>query len=165
MDTRREFFRKVAQAAAGTGVASTLLPCIQKAAAIPPDDNRWKKIPELLIEATEMRGDYQFLIRQGPAVLTHATNPEIRGPVAFALGIAYWRSGRFEDAKGAFSAVVEGRPESELADRAQGNIHEITHLRPGFLVPDFAARTSDGMTLSAAALRGKVVLLNFWASW
>jgi phospholipase C len=39
MDTRREFFRKVAQAAAGTGVASTLLPCIQKAAAIPPDDN------------------------------------------------------------------------------------------------------------------------------
>src|SRR5436309_2957714 len=37
MDTRREFFRKVAQAVAGSAVASSLLPHIAKAAAIPPD--------------------------------------------------------------------------------------------------------------------------------
>jgi hypothetical protein len=136
---------------------------LAKAAAIPPDDNRWKKIPELLVQASETRGDYQFLIRQGSAVLARATNPEIRGAVAFSLGVAYWKSGKFEDATAAWAAVIEARPESELADRAPGKIHEITHLRPGLLVPDFTARTTDAMALSAAALRGKVVLLNFRA--
>lgn len=31
--------------------------------------------------------------------------------------------------------------------------------------PDFNGRTEDSQTLSLAMLRGKVVLLNFWASW
>lgn len=31
--------------------------------------------------------------------------------------------------------------------------------------PDFNGRTEDSQTLSLASLRGKVVLLNFWATW
>lgn len=31
--------------------------------------------------------------------------------------------------------------------------------------PDFTLRTTDGSTLSLSSLRGKVVLLNFWATW
>jgi len=31
--------------------------------------------------------------------------------------------------------------------------------------PDFTARTVEGQTVSLAGLRGKVVLLNFWATW
>lgn len=36
---------------------------------------------------------------------------------------------------------------------------------PGTRPPDFNDRTADGLTVSLAALRGKVVLVNFWASW
>ena len=35
----------------------------------------------------------------------------------------------------------------------------------GFLAPDFALPTLDGGTQALSALRGKVVVLNFWASW
>jgi peroxiredoxin len=31
--------------------------------------------------------------------------------------------------------------------------------------PDFSGGTADGATVSLASLRGKVVLLNFWATW
>lgn len=31
--------------------------------------------------------------------------------------------------------------------------------------PDFSGRTADGRTVSLASLRGKVILLNFWATW
>jgi cytochrome c biogenesis protein CcmG/thiol:disulfide interchange protein DsbE len=36
---------------------------------------------------------------------------------------------------------------------------------PGRPAPEFTLVTLDGDTLALAALRGKVVLLNFWASW
>jgi cytochrome c biogenesis protein CcmG, thiol:disulfide interchange protein DsbE len=35
----------------------------------------------------------------------------------------------------------------------------------GFLAPDFTAKTFGGNTIQLADLRGKVVLINFWASW
>ncbi|HEX4772426.1 MAG TPA: phospholipase C, phosphocholine-specific [Bryobacteraceae bacterium] len=39
MDTRREFFKRAAQLAAGTGLTSTLLPSVEKAAAIAPAED------------------------------------------------------------------------------------------------------------------------------
>ena len=37
--------------------------------------------------------------------------------------------------------------------------------RQGQPAPDFRAVTLDGRSLSLSSLRGKVILLNFWASW
>ncbi len=37
--------------------------------------------------------------------------------------------------------------------------------KAGQAAPGFTAKTVDGATVSLAALRGKVVLLNFWASY
>jgi peroxiredoxin len=35
----------------------------------------------------------------------------------------------------------------------------------GFLAPDFTAKTLSGKTIRLSDLRGKVVLVNLWASW
>jgi cytochrome c biogenesis protein CcmG, thiol:disulfide interchange protein DsbE len=35
----------------------------------------------------------------------------------------------------------------------------------GFLAPDFTAKTIEGKTVGLSDLRGKVVLINIWASW
>ena len=37
--------------------------------------------------------------------------------------------------------------------------------REGFLAPDFTLDTLDGNTLTLSELRGKVVVVNFWATW
>ncbi len=41
----------------------------------------------------------------------------------------------------------------------------ITGLRLGALAPDFSAKLLTGSIVNLAALRGKVVLVNFWATW
>jgi peroxiredoxin len=38
-------------------------------------------------------------------------------------------------------------------------------VKLGQIAPDFALRDSSGRTTSLAGLRGKPILLNFWASW
>jgi peroxiredoxin len=42
---------------------------------------------------------------------------------------------------------------------------EPADLSPGRPAPDFSATTFDGRALSLSGLRGKVVLVNFFASW
>jgi cytochrome c biogenesis protein CcmG/thiol:disulfide interchange protein DsbE len=37
--------------------------------------------------------------------------------------------------------------------------------REGFLAPDFTLERIDGETLTLSDLRGRVVVINFWASW
>lgn len=42
---------------------------------------------------------------------------------------------------------------------------DLVDYRAGTQPPDFTGRTVDARHLSLADLRGKVVLINFWASW
>jgi len=41
----------------------------------------------------------------------------------------------------------------------------LSQPRKGFYAPDFELTTLDGETIRLSSLRGKPVILNFWASW
>ncbi len=41
----------------------------------------------------------------------------------------------------------------------------LAEVKPGEKSPDFTAKTLSGQDLKLSALHGKVVLLDFWASW
>ena len=59
--------------------------------------------------------------------------------------------------------TVEEASWAQVADL----LHELnltTYSRPT-MPSDFNGRTADGSDLSLASLKGKVVLLNFWATW
>ena len=42
---------------------------------------------------------------------------------------------------------------------------DLAGYSPGEKPPEFSGRTPEGQTVSLARLRGRVVLLNFWATW
>lgn len=59
-------------------------------------------------------------------------------------------------------AACEGKPEARFGPAPRG---APAQLALGAPVPDFAGTTLRGDPLSLADLRGRVVLLNVWATW
>ena len=62
--------------------------------------------------------------------------------------------------------TILAAPEASRAEVAEllQKLNLIVYPR-GTRPPEFNGRTADGRTASLASLRGKVILLNFWATW
>jgi thiol-disulfide isomerase/thioredoxin len=58
----------------------------------------------------------------------------------------------------------EAQP-AEAAAAPAGDHVSVRLFRNPAAVGDFTVRTLDGQTISAASLRGKVTVINFWATW
>ena len=83
----------------------------------------------------------------------------------YAAGLILMNLKQLKVAKKAFELARKASPDSVYATNAKAYIFEIEHLQVGMPAPEFKAKTLDGKEVSLASLRGKVVLLNFWASW
>jgi thiol-disulfide isomerase/thioredoxin len=53
----------------------------------------------------------------------------------------------------------------KLSDLAKPNVYELKHLQVGMKAPDIESVDLDGKKVSLHKLRGKVVVLDFWATW
>lgn len=51
------------------------------------------------------------------------------------------------------------------APQSQEQIESTTVAKQGSVAPDFTVEMFDGKTIKLSDLRGKVVLVNFWATW
>lgn len=90
---------------------------------------------------------------------------DLRIGALFIMGQVQMKSGSLSAAKETFRRILEAYPRSEYVPRVKGLVYEIDHLQPGMAVPSFTTQTLDGETFAIESLRGKIVLLNFWATW
>ena len=137
------------------------------AAALPhldPDSDLWADVLDGVRNAygrSDRGDDYATLLSDLDARLTH---PKARTAVLSALGERALAASPAE-ARPYFERVVALDADSFRVAAATGSLYEIDHLGLGMDAPDFAAATLDGDTLRLADLRGRVVLLDFWATW
>jgi len=136
-----------------------------KADSLAPDDAAWKRIIGVLREAAEKNKDYDYLIAKSKFLLEKSPDREVRMRAQFALAQSLWKKGETEQARAAFQKAVAEYPNTPFAREAEGNIYELDALNLGQPAPLFAYRGINGEPVSLAEFKGKVVLLNFWASW
>jgi len=136
-----------------------------KADSLAPDDAAWKRAIGVLREAADRKKDYEYLIAKSKFLLEKASDGDVKMRAQFALAQGLWMKGETEQARAAFQKIVAEYPNTQLAREAEGNIHELDSLNLGQPAPLFAYRGINGEPVSLADFRGKVTLLNFWASW
>ena len=69
----------------------------------------------------------------------------------------------FVDAR--WQSFVESNPFPEYTEALQAKLNKLSMLQTGQPAPDFTLNDLDGQPVSLSQFKGKVVLLDFWASW
>ena len=64
-----------------------------------------------------------------------------------------------------WQSFVESNPFPEYAEALQAELNKTLVLQPGQSAPDFTLHDLDDQPVSMSQFKGKVVLMDFWASW
>lgn len=72
---------------------------------------------------------------------------------------------RLDELKQSVEAFAENHGQLEITHRMRERIARFERVSVGSLAPELVAKTPSGDTLRLSSLRGKVVLVDFWASW
>jgi thiol-disulfide isomerase/thioredoxin len=87
----------------------------------------------------------------------------VKARFLFLLGLVLLAAGASWALVRAHSAAA---PPADVASVAPASsVRTIRFFRDPAPLPDFTLRDLDGRTISAAGLRGKVTIINFWATW
>jgi thiol-disulfide isomerase/thioredoxin len=107
-------------------------------------------------------------------VLAENPDKDLKGQACFALGsLAYEKEGEkaakeaeayFARVEKEFADVPAGRA-GTLGQMAKGSLFELRNLQVGMKVPDAGSKNLKGEKESLADYKGKVVVLDIWATW
>jgi peroxiredoxin len=106
--------------------------------------------------------DYENLLLELKDNLTH---PESKSAVFLRLAGIFHTKDKTVQVKKFANEVIALNANEFHVKRAKGLLYEIENLSIGKKAPDFKAKTIEGKTVSLSSLKGKVVLIDFWAMW
>jgi TonB family protein len=158
----------MARAYESLGAAKNVVESCDRAVAVAGDDRT------AIVQARQLKAVALQDLAQGkdPKRLHEAEN-ELSAALAldpaanylhFNLGLVLLREGRDADGVAELKAELAIRPNGPQADRARSMIENPRRAREAF-APRFSVVTLDRELLDLDALKGKVVLLDFWGTW
>jgi tetratricopeptide (TPR) repeat protein len=157
-------FLGIALAAEGMKVFKNALDAAQSAIDLAAGNSR------LLARAHKLRGQV-YAATGEPAHAEEAFRAALAADpqsnvadLHYGLALALLAQHRDDEAVVELKKEIEIRPHGTTAEEAQALIANPRRGREKY-APDFSFVAADGRAISLDALRGRIVLLDFWASW
>jgi peroxiredoxin len=94
-------------------------------------------------------------------VITHLAG----SPALYASSLRWDGDHRLGELAAAVRAFALVHPEWEISKRMLARLERFEATAIGAVAPDLSGPTPDGRTLTLSSLRGRYVLVDFWASW
>ena len=157
-------FLGMALAADGMKVFKNALDAAQSAIALAAGNSR------LLARAHKLRGQVYAAMGEPPHAEEEYRAALVADPQSniadlhYGLALALLAQHRDDEAIVELKKEIEIRPHGTTAEEAQALVANPRRGREKY-APGFSFAAADGQTISLDTLRGKVVLLDFWASW
>jgi tetratricopeptide (TPR) repeat protein len=157
-------FLGMALAADGMKASRNALDAAQSAIELAAGNSR------LLARAHKLRGQVYAALGEPPHAEEEyraalAADPQSNiADLHYGLALALLAQHRDDEAIVELRREIEIRPHGTTAEEAQALIANPRRGREKY-APEFSVVAADGQTISLDTLRGKVVLLDFWASW
>ena len=133
----------------------------ERLAALEPSDGVWQQAFYLLLRAQA----WDRLERAATRVRAEGGRDDLSQHALYVQAKAAARQGDAAASRGWLEQLMREHPDSRLATAAAGDLHEMAHVVVGKPVPSFRAVDLEDRAVSLAGLRGKVVLVDFWATY
>jgi tetratricopeptide (TPR) repeat protein len=128
------------------------------------DDPAWPRVAPVVYSEGIARKDLPYAIDKLSRVASATPSASIKASVLVVVARAYRRQGDKDAAIRTLEAAKAAAPGTLVAEEAEGLLYEITHLSLGLPAPPISGTARNGRAISLAALRGRPVVLVFWAS-
>lgn len=130
----------------------------------PPLDSLVRHASTALFAADHEHRTAEVRAALSKAVAAHPNDPGAAELLlALAEGLEYGANA--EAVRAAYAEILRRFPETASAKQAEDALYELNTLVDGSPAPEFGATDVRGRTWALSALRGKVVLLDYWATW
>jgi peroxiredoxin len=131
-----------------------------------------------IVPIVRLLAEQDLPIGEGPLRAVLRTNPHRDVQAHACVSLASVLKGRADASPREQAAQLTGEAEAlfeqvttkyadvkEAAEQAERELFEIRHLAVGKAMPDIQGTDGDGKGLKLSDYRGKVVVLDFWATW
>ena len=143
------------------GALENIEKAIQK---ISPSSKLWGEIQTSIGNAYGRNNRWEDYILLLTSIQNTLTDPKGRSEILLRLASHYSRENQIEKAKAYYAEITNLKAHPFDVQKAEGALYELDTLNIGQVAPDFTVQTIDGTPITLSSLRGKVVLLEFWAT-
>lgn len=122
--------------------------------------------PDGAAQADQLRNEYQRLANQRNNFVREVALKQKKGFIPyFVVSFGALENPGFDMFQHAVNCAKAADPNSKYTQQIETQFNTEAKLMEGAIAPDFTLKTPNGEDLSLSSLRGKVVLIDFWASW
>jgi len=134
--------------------------------ALKLEANKIPQTQEGMSQAAVINNRYQRLLQQRNDYMMNMAMSEKKGFIPyFMIAFGALESPGYDLFKHAVACAKAADPMSKYTQDIEGKFVNEASLMIGGVAPDIKLNGPDGKPVSLSSLRGKVVLIDFWASW